>query len=221
MIAPIKRSRSQASAPAWHAGFLLMLPTIYAYARGAFAHLNPEARQDMIQEVVANALVAFVRLYQQGRVALAYPTVLARYGVAQVRDGRRVGAKLNIKDPLSRYCQKRKGVVVERLDVFDEEENAWAEAVVVDTRSAPVPDIVSFRVDFADWLASLCRRDRRIAESLAIGNRTSDVAERFELSEGRISQLRRELAESWKSFTGETTAPATRTPGTDHRSEQS
>ena len=89
----------------------------HAYARGAFAHLNPEARQDMIQEVIANALVAYVRLYQQGRVALAYPTVLARYGVAQVRDGRRVGAKLNIKDLLSRYCQKRKGVVVERLEV--------------------------------------------------------------------------------------------------------
>jgi hypothetical protein len=143
---------------------------------------------------------------------LAYPTVLARYGVAQVCDGRRVGAKLNIKDPLSRYCQKRKGVVVERLDVFDEEENAWAEAVVVDTRSATVPDIVSFRVDFADWLASLSRRDRRVAESLAIGNHTSDVAERFELSESRISQLRRELSESWKQFVADTPAADTAPP---------
>jgi hypothetical protein len=189
-----------------------MLPVIHAYARGAFAHLNPDARQDMIQEVIANALVAYVRLYQQGRVALAYPTVLARYGVAQVRDGRRVGTKLNIKDPLSRYCQKRKGVVVERLDVFDEEEDAWAEAVVQDTRTATVPDIVSFRVDFADWLASLCRRDRRIAESLAIGNRTSDVAQRFDVSAGRVSQLRRELATSWKAFVGDTPATDTDPP---------
>ena len=140
MIAPLKRPRPQASAPAWHAGFLTMLPVIYSYARGAFAHLNPEARQDMIQEVIANALVAYVRLYQQGRVALAYPTVLARYGVAQVRDGRRVGAKLNIKDVLSKYCQQRKSVVVERLDRFDEEDNQWAEAVVQDTRTAPVPE---------------------------------------------------------------------------------
>ena len=44
-----------------------MLPTICAYARGAFAGLNPEARQDMIAEVIANALVAYVRLFQQGR----------------------------------------------------------------------------------------------------------------------------------------------------------
>ncbi len=146
--------------------------------------------------VVAYALVAYVRLYQQGRVALAYPTVLARYGVAQARDGWRVGAKLNIKDPLSRYCQKRKGVVVERLDVFDEEENAWAEAVVVDTRTATVPDTVAFRLDFPAWLGTLNRRNRRIAEILAMGHSTSQVAKRFDVSAGRISQLRRELAAS-------------------------
>jgi len=203
MIASIKRPRPQASAPAWHAGFLTMLPVIHAYARGAFAHLNPEARQDMIQEVVANALVAYVRLYQQGRVALAYPTVLARYGVAQVRDGRRVGTKLNIKDPLSRYCQKRKGVVVERLDRFDEEDNQWQEAVVEDPHT-PVFEQVQFRCDFPAWLNTLHRRDRRIAETLALGHRTQDVARRFQVSEGRVSQLRRELAGSWREFVGET-----------------
>ena len=132
--------------------------------------------------------------------------MLARYGIAQVRDGRRVGNKLSIRDPLSAYCQRKKGVAVERFDRFDEEENAWAEAVVVDTRLAPVPDIVAFRCDFTDWLASLTRRDRRLAETLALGNRTGDVAKRFKLSAGRVSQLRTELATSWKQFTGDTTA---------------
>jgi hypothetical protein len=32
--------------------------------------------------------VAFVRLYSQGRTDLAYPSVLARYAVAQYRAGR-------------------------------------------------------------------------------------------------------------------------------------
>ena len=180
-----------------------MLPTIRAYARGAFARLNPDLRQDLTQEVIANCLVAYVRLFQQGKVALAYPTVLARYGIAQVCDGRKVGAKLNIKDPLSPYCQRKKGVIVERLDRFDEEENAWKEAVIEDTRTATVPDIVSFRIDFADWLASLPRRNRRITETLALGHRTQDVARKFKVSEGRISQLRRELSTSWKQFVGE------------------
>ena len=34
-----------------------------------------------------------------------------------------------------------------------------------------VPDIVAFRCDFGAWLAQLPRRNRRIAESLAIGNK--------------------------------------------------
>ena len=76
-----------------------------------------------------------------------------------------------------------------------------------DTRTTPVPDIVAFWVDFADWLRSLRRRDRRIAESLALGNRTSDVAKRFKVSAGRVSQLRRELAESWRAFVGDEPAP--------------
>ena len=133
-----------------------------------------------------------------------YPSVLARLGCAQYRAHRRVGAKLNIGDVLSGYCQSRKHVIVERLDHFDEEENAWQEAVVQDTRSAPVPEIVAFRCDFADWLRSLPRRDRRITATLALGNRTSEVAKRFNVTEGRISQLRRELAESWRAFVGET-----------------
>jgi hypothetical protein len=180
-----------------------MLPKIVSYARTAFQHRGPEVRQDLVEEVVANACVAFKALWDRGKQALAYPTVLARYAIAQVRDHRRVGAKLNIKDVLSLYCQKHKGVVVERLDHFDEEENAWKEAVVQDTRSAPVSEIVAFRCDFADWLKSLRRRDRRIAKFLALGNRTSDAARKFDVSQGRVSQLRRELAESWRAFVGD------------------
>ena len=67
---------------------------------------------------------------------------------------------------------------------------------MADTRTSPVPDIVAFRCDFADWLSSLKRRDRRIAESLALSNRSGEVAKRFKVTTGRISQIRRELAES-------------------------
>jgi hypothetical protein len=38
---------------------------------------------------------------------------------------------------------------------------------------------------------------------LAAGNRTSDVSKRFDVSAGRISQRRKELAESWQKFVGE------------------
>jgi hypothetical protein len=103
------------SRPKWHKVFLGMLPKIVSYARTAFKHRDPEAREDLVQEVVVNACVAFKALWDRGKQALAYATVLANYGIRQVRDHRKVGGKLNIKDVLSPHCQKHKGVVVERL----------------------------------------------------------------------------------------------------------
>ena len=146
------------------------------YARGAFGHLKADLRQDLIQEVIANCMVAYVRLFEKGKVALAYPTVLTRFAIAQVRDHRRVGAKLNVKDVLSGYCQKRKRVVIERLDKFDEEENAWMDAVVQDTRSAPVSEIVAFRCDFAEWLKSLRRRELAESWRAFVGDEPGEAA---------------------------------------------
>jgi len=96
-----------------------MLPVIETHARCVFRHLDAEARQETVQEVIANALVAFVRLVQLGKVSLAYPTVLARYAVAQVNEGRKVGNHLNVQDVSSAYCQRRKKISMERLDHFD------------------------------------------------------------------------------------------------------
>ncbi len=70
-----------------------------------------------------------------------------------------------------------------------------------DTRSLPVPEVVAFRVDFKDWLKRLPSRDRRIAKYLSLRHRTRDAAAKFKVSEGRISQLRKLFAESWKAFT--------------------
>jgi hypothetical protein len=43
---------------------------------------------------------------------------------------------------------------------------------------------------------------------LAIGSKTSEVAKQFDVSECRISQLRREFAESWGEFVGDEPATA-------------
>lgn len=196
--------RPEAVTHDWQAEFVGMIPAITRQARISFRHLAPEAKAEAIQDVICNACSAMARLAELGKLDLAYPSVLARFAIAQVRDGRKVGCKLNVRDVMSPYCRRRKDVVVERLDKFNDEENQWQEAVVVDTRTAPVPDIVAFRCDFRDWLRSLARRDRRVAQTLALGNRTGEVASRFGLSEGRVSQLRRELADSWHEFVGDT-----------------
>ena len=69
--------------------------------------------------------------------------------------------------------------------------------VVVEDRNATPAEVVRVRLDFAAWLRTLPRRDRKIATDLATGSRTGDVARKYELSDGRISQLRKELHLSW------------------------
>jgi hypothetical protein len=157
--------------------------------------------------VIANACQAFKALWDRGKQSIAYPTVLANYAIRQVRDHRKVGGKLNIKDVLSPYCQKRKGVVVERLDHFDDEENAWAEVVVEDKTAGPA-DIAATRIDFADYLRSLPTRQRRIAKFLAKGETTTAASTKFGLSAGRISQIRTELKQAWNHFVGNDPSPA-------------
>jgi hypothetical protein len=68
MIASIKCHPMKSTA-AWHAGFLAMVPVIRQYAMGAFGHLNPEARQDLVQETICNAMLAYLRLFQRGRIS--------------------------------------------------------------------------------------------------------------------------------------------------------
>jgi len=205
VIARQKPVRRQAPVPDWHHQFLAMLPVIRKYADHAFQYRDSEAREDAVHEIIANAVVAFARLVQLGKADLAYPTVLARYGVAQLRGGRRVGNHMRIGEVLSDYAQRKKGFVVERLDSFHKESGQWLEAIVEDART-PVPDQVAFRIDFPNWLKSQTKRNRRIAEALAVGGTTGEVARRFKLSSGRISQLRQQFHQSWQEFQGDTAA---------------
>ena len=208
MIARIKPCPSQDTAPAWHAGFLAMLPHIRRYARACFRHLNPEAREEATHEVVCNALRAYVRLVELDKAEIAYPRPLACYGVLQVKDGRKVGSRRNINDVTSPYAQRQKGFDVKRLDRFDRQENAWREIVIEDRRAGPA-EVARVRLDFADWLKTLSRRYRRIVQTLATGEKPGIVAKRFRLSAGRISQIRRELMMAWERFQGQDPVPAT------------
>ena len=202
MSAPIKNSSHKSTTPPWHEVFLRMLPIIQQCASIAFRHLKAEAREEAIQDVTANALVAFVRLVELGKADVAFPTVLARYGVSQFRSGRRVGTRLNVRDISSEYCQRRKGVFVQRLDRYYVKDGEWREIVVEDKRATPA-DIAATRIDFAAWLETLSKRQRKIAETLAMGETTSHTARIFRISAGRVSQIRRQLFDRWQAFQGE------------------
>jgi len=201
-IKSARSTRCKKTPPAWHAAFEEMIPVIETHARVSFRHLNPDAREEAIQETICNACQAYARLAELGKTDLAYASVLASFGVAQVRDGRKVGNTLNIRDVSSDYCQQRKNLILERLDHYDSEEDAWNQILVEDKHAGPA-QIAATRIDFAAWLKTLKPRTRKIARFLSLGHRTKDTAKTFNTSTCRVSQLRRELYESWQSFCGE------------------
>ena len=195
-------SKPKFPTPAWHAALLAMLPVIRRKAQFAFRYLAPEAREEAVQEVIAYAVLAVKTLHDRGTLELAYPSVLAMHGIKRVYIGRRLGAKLNIHDVSSKYCQRQKNVIVEQLDRCDKATGQWQEVLVEDRRAGPAQTAAA-RIDFSNWLAGMSSRNRRVARALATGERTDNVARRFHLSKGRISQLRSELRRSWSEFHGE------------------
>ena len=195
--------RPRCTKPESQAAFLQMLPIIRRSAQIAFRKVPPELKHDLIQEAVANSFVAFTRLVERGKADRALASPLARYAIAQVRVGRRVGNRLRISDVLSQYAQFRKQFVVERIDVFQDEEGAWTQMLVEDRRAGPA-EIAACRIDFADWLRRLTARLRRIALALASGQTTAAVAKMVGVSPARISQIRELLKKNWETFQGET-----------------
>lgn len=188
----------QSTSP-WQAEFLKLLPLIRRHAKFAFRDLKGNDFDDAVQEAIANALVAYARLAQQGRADQASASSLARYAVAHYWAGRRVGAKSNIHDVTSAYCRSQRGVRIESLHHWDKQDQAWREVLVEDKNVTPA-ELAASRIDVPAWLKSLSPRERQIAELLATGETTSQVANDFGVSRGRISQLRRQLHESWVHF---------------------
>ena len=202
MIAPASPVRRRKPAPGWHSRFLAMLPEIREYARYEFRKLKPEAREDAVEEIVCAACAAFARLAAQGKLHAAYPSALVRFAAKQFRSGRRLGCKLNIKDLSSDHCRLQKHIALDRLDRWDREEGQWIEVLVEDHRAGPAATAAA-RIDVGDWFQRMGPRDRRMAQALAVGERTTDVAKRFGISPARVSQKRWEFRSNWEKFQSE------------------
>jgi hypothetical protein len=185
------------------AGFVALLPRIERSARAAFHHIAcPGRRADAVAEVVALAWAWYRRCAERGKDASAFPTALACLAARAVRSGRGLCGQERSADVLAPLARHRRGFVVEPLqDGDDREGTAYCEALHENTRS-PVPEQVCFRLDFPRWLRRQRPRDRRVARALMAGDRPTDVAHRFGISLGRVSQLRRTFHQDWEAFYG-------------------
>ena len=199
MIAPLRTDCLQPDAQFDADQFLAMLPRIRRQASIAFRHRGAEAREELIQEVTANAYQAWVRLVQRGDAALAFPTPLAQFAIRQVRAGRRVGSRTSSLDILSGNARRARGLIVESLDQLDPQTGTLNHLLIEDRRAGPA-ETAAARMDVREWLGTLMKQHRRIAKALALGETTNVLAREFGCSPARISQLRRWFRQHWERF---------------------
>jgi hypothetical protein len=172
-----------------------LIPSIERVASFAFRHHARWRRLELVADVIAAAYAAFVRLVERGLQCLAYPTVLAKYAVHRVRAGRQFGEKQNVHEILSPYAQRKHGFGVEQLPRVVVQ-HGWNQ-LTADSRADP-SEVAALRLDLWDWLSRLTSMKRLVAWRLAMGDTTGEVAQRLGVSAGRISQIRRELHNSWQ-----------------------
>ena len=173
-----------------------MLPEIKRWLRIAFRHLDREAREDAIEEGIVHSLLSYARLHEQNRAEVATASSLAWYATLQIKRGRPAVGRMNGKEPLSRYAQVGHGNRLERRN------GEWIDKLAEDKR-ASIPDQVAAKIDVSAWFATLTKRMKEIAKDLAFGCSTAEVAKKYGVTAGRISQMRRMLEESWEVFQGE------------------
>jgi hypothetical protein len=206
-----------------HARFLRLLPKLETHARIAFRGIRcPVKQADRVQECMALGWKWFLRLSEQGKDVFDFPMAFASLVARAVRCGRRLCGQERSRDVLSCVAQQRHAFRVERLPATTRSphEHLYAdpygqalldafEERLRDNTLTPVPDQVEFRIDFPAWLRTLTGRERRMVRAMAQGERTQDLSRDFDLSPGRVSQLRREFRDGWRRFHGED-APARR-----------
>ena len=186
----------------WQNDFVVLLPHIERLLKRAFSRLDPDKRDEAIQCATVFCLLSYMRLHRRGRVHVVTASTLVWYAIKQTKCGRPAVGRMNSKELMSSYGQLRRRLKGSTSQKLASVERGWIEQLVEDKR-APVPDQVAARLDVGAWISTLSNRSKLIAADLASGFTTSETAAKYYLSAGRISQLRRQLQESWMQFSGE------------------
>lgn len=209
--------RQVASAAPVQAAFQRILPRIQLHAEIYFRHVKcPDQRADLIAEVLALAWQWFHRLAARGKDGTQFPSALATFAVRAARCGRRLCGQEKSKDVLSPRAQQRHGFQVQSLPASTaiSQENLYGtfrgqekldefEERLQDNTQTPVPDQVAFRIDWPCFFRQLARRDRELARFLALGHSGKKAAQKFQLSPGRVTQLRQRWCREWRTFCDE------------------
>ncbi len=182
----------------------VVLPRLKTHAEVCLRDVRcPHERDELRSELFALGWAWYVRLVDQGKKPEQFPTAIATFAGRAVKAGRRLRGQDRVNDVLSPLAQRRHSFAVSSLPQFSSlDGNAFDEALHDNTRTPP-DEQAAFRCDFTDWVRTRCDRDRCLIAAMMIGERTSDLSQKFGLSPGRVSQLRHEFHVDWLRFCGE------------------
>jgi hypothetical protein len=203
-MVPTQNQPRKPGAALLHEQFLSILPSIVAHGRFYFRSFKrADRREEALQEMIALSWKWFARLAERGKDATRFPHALASYAARAVKSGRGVCGQEQDRDALSPLAQMRRCFVVGTLPAFSTLAGNPLEEALQDNTHTPPDEQACFRLDFSAWLGRLGARNKGIAEDMALGHRTRELAESYGLSPGRVSQLRREFQDDWERFCGE------------------
>lgn len=183
----------------WKANFLRIMPAVKTHAGICFRRLNPTDQEEATAETIARACLTYATLARQRKLAQVYTSNIATNAVRAVKSDRHVGGRQSSRDVMSPLTHKKKGISVGSLSPWSGKDDTWRDLTLESKRVSPA-DQACFNLDFQDWLKTWPQRHRQIIAALAAGHRAWAVADKFGITEGRMSQLRAEYRRSWEQF---------------------
>ncbi len=181
------------------------MPRIRRHAAVIFRDVKCyHARQDKIQDVLGIAFKWFKQLWKDrkktGKNPECFISRLADFACRQVKCGRTLAGKLNTRDVLNAITGIKHGFVVGKLPDFSTESANPLQEALIDNTQTPPDEQAVFRLTFPVFLERRSERDQRLIVAMAENHRTKDLSDMFNVSQGRISQMRRELYHEWSSL---------------------
>ncbi len=175
--------------------FASRLPEIKCLVGSHFRHLDPDAREEAVQNSVVLAYRYWLRLVEVGKTGEDCFKSAVWWAAKHTKQGRKGGGcgKVHAKCVLD-YARRGKDAVAIEGGV---NLNGFVGA------TATVPDIVQFRLDTAAFWGTLNERDRGIARDLASGMGTGEVAKQRGVTPAAISQFRTRFRKKYDEFHAE------------------
>ncbi len=171
--------------------FATHLPDMHRIASRRFCYLDPDKREEAIQNTLCLAWKFAHALFRKGR--MDNPGILKSvlwYAIKQTKSKRTVQGKGKTKDAMD-YRDRGRATF----------EHADLDGLI--GRNTPVPEQVSFRVDVPAFFGTLNERQRNMAYDLAVGETTGEVAQKHGITSGAVSQFRSRFKKWFDDFFAE------------------